>query len=82
MGIYQIARGLLAQPVFALGMSALSILLLVVVLLAVPGQVRGLFWFSMASPVEGALELRAGVLGWCWAEVSCELSWNVDDEKA
>lgn len=81
MGLLQIARGLLAQPVFALGMSALSILLLVVVLLAVPGPVRGLYWFSMASPVEGASELRAGVLGWCWAEVSREAGRCSDDEE-
>lgn len=72
MGLLQVVRGLLSQPVFALSMSSVSILLLIVVLLAVPGPVRGLYWFSMASPVEGASELRAGVLGWCWAQVSVQ----------
>lgn len=75
MGFLRIAHGLLAQPVFATGMSALSLLLLIIVLLAVPGPVRGLYWFSMASPIEGSAELKAGVLGWCWAEVSGSQSY-------
>jgi hypothetical protein len=70
MSIFSKVHGMLAQPVFALGLSGLSLLLLVIVLLAVPGPVRGLYWFSMASPTDVGTELRAGVLGWCWANVS------------
>lgn len=82
MPIFTKVHGMLAQPVFALGMSGLSLLLLVIVLLAVPGPVRGLYWFSMDSPTDVGTELRAGVLGWCWANVSPpfstgELTWQV-----
>lgn len=70
MSIFSKVHGMLAQPVFTLGVSGISLLLLILVLLAVPGPVRGLYWFSMGSPTDPGAELRAGVLGWCWADVS------------
>lgn len=63
-------HGLLAQPVVALGFSGLSLLLLVLILLSVPGPVKGLYWFRVASPVTDGAELLTGVTGWCWTGVS------------
>ena len=54
----------------ALGISSLSLLLLVVVLLSVPGPAQGLYWFQMDSPTGEGAVLKAGVMGWCWAGVS------------
>lgn len=60
-----------AQPVIPLGISALSLILLVFVLLSVPGPAQGIYWFEMDSPVDDAgATLKAGVMGWCWSGVS------------
>ena len=60
----------LSQPVIALGISSLSLLLLVVVLLSVPGPAQGMYWFQMDSPTGEGAVLKTGVMGWCWAGVS------------
>jgi hypothetical protein len=66
----------LSQPTISLALTALSLLLLVLVLLSVPGPIKGLFWFSVDGaggvdnqPGQG---LSAGVLGWC-SESFCVL---------
>ena len=56
---------LLSSPVIALGLSALSLLLLVLVLLSVPGPIKGLYWFSVDGEQSGMGQLKSGVLGWC-----------------
>jgi hypothetical protein len=55
---------LLAQPAVSLVPTALSLLLLVLVLLSVPGPIKGLYWFSVQGQ-DGNEPLSAGVLGWC-----------------
>lgn len=60
----------LRQPAISLGISILSLLLLIIVLLAVPGPIKSMYWFSMETPTEGGDMLLAGILGWCWAGVS------------
>ncbi|EIW72771.1 hypothetical protein TREMEDRAFT_26328 [Tremella mesenterica DSM 1558] len=57
----------LAQPGISLGLSALSLLLLVLVLLSVPGPIKGLYWFSIDG-TDGPLS--AGVTGWCMTDTS------------
>lgn len=63
-------NSLLRQPVTSLGISGLSLLLLVIVLLSVPGPVKSMYWFSLDSPTGEGDKLMAGVMGWCWAGVS------------
>lgn len=58
-----LSHPLLAKPAISLGLTALSLLLLVLVLLSVPGPIKGLYWFSVRTEVGD--ELSAGVLGWC-----------------
>ncbi len=53
------------EPGIALGLAAFSLLLLVIVLLSVPGPIKGLYWFSVAGEQSGEGNLSAGVLGWC-----------------
>lgn len=53
----------------SLGLTALSLLLLVMVLLSVPGPIKGLYWFSVKGEEGGSIS--AGVLGWC--SMSCAL---------
>ncbi|GFZ43538.1 hypothetical protein JCM24511_01258 [Saitozyma sp. JCM 24511] len=40
---------LFAQPAISLGLTGLALLLLVLVLLSVPGPIKGLYWFSVAG---------------------------------
>ena len=58
-------HSLLSQPALSLGLTGLSLLLLVLVLLSVPGPIKGLYWFSVPGEVSGMGKLTAGVLGWC-----------------
>lgn len=53
----------LAKPSISLCLTALSLLLLVLVLLSVPGPIKGLYWFSVRG--ENGESISAGVLGWC-----------------
>jgi hypothetical protein len=62
--------GALANPAVALGFSALSLLLLVIVLLSVPGPIKGLYWFSIEGEQSGQGKMTVGVLGWC-CESAC-----------
>ena len=55
----------LRQPAISLGFTAFSLLLLVLVLLSVPGPIKGLYWFSVAAEQSEEGNLSAGVLGWC-----------------
>ncbi|KAJ9102398.1 hypothetical protein QFC21_002798 [Naganishia friedmannii] len=83
MGVLRILHGLLAQPVVALGFSGLSLLLLVLVLLSVPGPIKGLSWFRVASPVTDGAELITGLQGWCWSGTSnCTYAAIRDVDKA
>lgn len=70
MGVGSYTNAALSQPVIALGISGLSLLLLVIVLLSVPGPVESLYWFEMDSPTGEGAVLKTGVNGWCWAGVS------------
>jgi len=54
---------LLSKPAISLGLTSLSLLLLVLVLLSVPGPIKGLYWFSVENDLGD--EISAGVLGWC-----------------
>ena len=67
MGFFKtyIHHPVLSQPGISLGFTALSLLLLVLVLLSVPGPIKGLYWFSVANEQSGEGNLSAGVLGWC-----------------
>jgi hypothetical protein len=56
---------MMSQAAVALGLTALSLLLLVLVLLSVPGPIKGLYWFSVPAAVSGMGKLTAGVSGWC-----------------
>jgi hypothetical protein len=58
-------HSMMSQAAIALGLTALSLLLLVLVLLSVPGPIKGLYWFSVPAEVSGMGKLTAGVLGWC-----------------
>lgn len=55
----------LAHPGISLGFTALSLLLLVLVLLSVPGPIKGLYWFSVEGEQSGLGRMNIGVLGWC-----------------
>ncbi len=68
----------LAQPAIALTLTALSLLLLVLVLLSVPGPIKGLYWFSVASEQSGEGNLSAGVLGWCGMSLCFSCLTNTD----
>lgn len=68
--ILHLVNSLIRQPVTSLGISGLSLLLLVIVLLSVPGPVKSMYWFSLDSPTGEGDRLMAGVMGWCWAGVS------------
>lgn len=61
------ALRVLRHPVLALSFTALSLLLLVLVLLSVPGPIKGLYWFSVPGEqdTDQAGALSVGVLGWC-----------------
>ncbi|WRT64169.1 uncharacterized protein IL334_001098 [Kwoniella shivajii] len=59
---------ILSQPFFSLGFTALSLLLLVLVLLSVPGPIKGLYWFTVKDEEGGSIS--AGVLGWCMTDTS------------
>lgn len=63
-------HSLMASPAIALAFTALSLLLLVLVLLSVPGPIKGLYWFSVPAEVSGMGKLSAGVLGWCGESIS------------
>lgn len=55
-----------------MGLTALALLLLVLVLLSVPGPIKGLYWFAVDG--EDGQEVSAGVLGWCsTSHVHCSL---------
>lgn len=56
---------ILSSPAISLALTALSLLLLVLVLLSVPGPIKGLYWFAVPAEVSGIGKLTAGVLGWC-----------------
>jgi hypothetical protein len=56
---------IVANPALSLGLSALSLLLLVLVLLSVPGPIKGLYWFSIEGEQSGQGQMTVGVLGWC-----------------
>lgn len=56
---------LFANPAISLGFTALSLLLLVLVLLSVPGPIKGLYWFSIQGEQSAEGDMTAGVLGWC-----------------
>jgi hypothetical protein len=75
---------LLSKPAISLGLTSLSLFLLVLVLLSVPGPIKGLYWFSVRTEVGD--ELSAGVLGWCsqslfsFSQVIVELRLMSSDE--
>ncbi|ORX35982.1 hypothetical protein BD324DRAFT_570172, partial [Kockovaella imperatae] len=54
----------------ALALSTLSLLLLVLVLLSVPGPIKGLYWFQVDGQHTGSGPLKSGVLGWCETDTS------------
>jgi hypothetical protein len=56
---------ILANPAISLAFTALSLLLLVLVLLSVPGPIKGLYWFSVEGEQSGQGNMNVGVLGWC-----------------
>lgn len=56
---------LLGSPAVALAFTSLALLLLVLVLLSVPGPIKGLFWFSIDGEQSQNGPMTAGVLGWC-----------------
>ncbi|WWD17867.1 hypothetical protein CI109_102311 [Kwoniella shandongensis] len=62
---------LFSQPFIPMSMTALTLLLLVLVLLSVPGPIKGLYWFSVQG-LEGDEDgpMTAGVLGWCYTHTS------------
>ncbi|OCF41769.1 hypothetical protein I317_04375 [Kwoniella heveanensis CBS 569] len=61
----------LSQPFISLGLTALTLLLLVLVLLSVPGPIKSLSWFTVKGEGEGSEgSLSAGVLGWCMTDTS------------
>ena len=62
----------LSQPGISLGLTALSLLLLVLVLLSVPGPIKGLYWFSVDG-TDGPF--TAGVTGWCSESRLMNLQW-------
>lgn len=62
-GVKLASHPVLSKPAISLGLTGLSLLLLVLVLLSVPGPIKGLYWFSVST--EEGDELSAGVLGWC-----------------
>ncbi|KAK8865944.1 hypothetical protein IAR55_001093 [Kwoniella newhampshirensis] len=59
---------ILTQPFLPLSLTALTLLLLVLVLLSVPGPIKGLYWFSVKGTDDQPL--TAGVLGWCYTQTS------------
>ncbi|WVF70481.1 hypothetical protein IAT40_005271 [Kwoniella sp. CBS 6097] len=71
MGVLKktIYHSTLSQPLISLGLTALSLLLLVLVLLSVPGPIKSLSWFTVKGE-ESEGSLSAGVLGWCMTETS------------
>lgn len=54
-----------ASPAIALGLTAFSLLLLVLVLQSVPGPIHGMYWFSIPGESTGNGRLLGGVMGWC-----------------
>lgn len=61
---------ILSQPGVSLGLTALSLLLLVLVLLSVPGPIKGFYWFRVDGQESGMGPMTAGVLGWCETNTS------------
>lgn len=55
----------LANPGVSLLFTILSLLLLVLVLLSVPGPIKGLYWFSIEGEQSGQGPMTVGVTGWC-----------------
>ena len=53
------------SPAISLGLTAFSLLLLVLVLQSVPGPIRGMFWFSIPGESTGSSRMLGGVMGWC-----------------
>lgn len=66
-----------ANPAVSLGLSAFSLLLLVLVLLSVPGPIKGLYWFSIQAEQTGEGNMNVGVLGWC-CKLNLDLSLNLE----
>lgn len=64
---------LISQPFLSLGLTSLALLLLVLVLLSVPGPIKGMYWFSVEGQGTTEGPLSAGVLGWC-----CKLYSSAD----
>ncbi|WVQ85558.1 hypothetical protein IAT38_007724 [Cryptococcus sp. DSM 104549] len=60
---------MVAQPIISLGLTSLTLLLLVLVLLSVPGPIKGMYWFGVEG-LDGDQPLSAGVLGWCMTDTS------------
>lgn len=56
---------LISQTFLSLGLTSLALLLLVLVLLSVPGPIKGMYWFSVEGHGITDGPLSAGVLGWC-----------------
>ncbi|ADV21062.1 hypothetical protein CNBC3860 [Cryptococcus gattii WM276] len=56
---------LISQPFLSLGLTSLALLLLILVLLSVPGPIKGMYWFSVEGQGTTDGPLSAGVLGWC-----------------
>jgi len=70
-----LAHPLLSKPAISLGLTSLSLLLLVLVLLSVPGPIKGLYWFSVENDLGD--EISAGVLGWCSMSSPSPLRWRL-----
>ncbi|WVR05907.1 hypothetical protein IAU60_002933 [Kwoniella sp. DSM 27419] len=73
MGLLALPRTAFSHPAFSLpaislGLTALTLLLSVLVLLSVPGPIKGLYWFSVKGEEGGPM--NAGVLGWCMTDTS------------
>ncbi|WWC86276.1 uncharacterized protein L201_001149 [Kwoniella dendrophila CBS 6074] len=69
---------ILSKTFISVGLTSLSLLLLILVLLSVPGPIKSLYWFSVRT--EDGTRIKAGVLGWCMSDTSncsyAELSDN------
>ncbi|WVQ97437.1 hypothetical protein IAU59_004550 [Kwoniella sp. CBS 9459] len=71
MGVLKktIYHSILSKPFVSLGLTALTLLLLVLVLLSVPGPIKSLSWFTVKGEGSDG-SLSAGVLGWCMTDTS------------
>ena len=76
---------LFSSPALPLGLTAFSLLLLVLVLQSVPGPIRGMYWFSIPEGSTGSSRMLGGVMGWCSKSLAAsttdmtQLTYSVDE---